>query len=230
MRRNSAERQAALHRLIRAVVKHPRFYYHLTTIDGSNLPQFAAFRSICDIVTRKAAEKQMGQIGANRGMEWHLRRCFKIIRILFICHGNICRSPMCEFVFRDMVRQSGLSEQVAIASAATSCEELGNPVYPPARRILEQHGISCEGKTARRMNREDYNCYDRIIAMDRNNLRNMCRICGADDDGKFSLLMDYTDRPGDVADPWYTRDFEATWRDVEEGCRGLLKDITQQLL
>ena len=146
-----------------------------------------------------------------------------MIKILFICHGNICRSPMAEFVMKKMVEEAGVSHLFEIASAATSTEEIGNPVYPPARRKLAEHGIGCEGKTARQITRGDYRHYDRIIAMDRNNLRNLRRVIGEDIDGKISLMMDYTDRPGDVADPWYTGDFEATWRDVLEGCQGLLR-------
>lgn len=145
-----------------------------------------------------------------------------MIKILFICHGNICRSPMAEFVMKHLVEEAGLSEQFEIASAATSTEEIGNPVYPPARRKLAEHGIGCDGKTARQMTRQDYTYYDCIIAMDRNNLRNLKRMLGEDTDHKISLLMDYTQRPGDVADPWYTGDFEATWVDVLEGCKGLL--------
>lgn len=148
-----------------------------------------------------------------------------MIKILFICHGNICRSPMAEFVMKKMVEEAGVSHLFEIASAATSTEEIGNPVYPPARRKLAEHGIGCEGKTARQITRGDYRHFDHIIAMDRNNLRNLRRVIGEDIDGKISLMMDYTDRPGDVADPWYTGDFDATWRDVEEGCQGLLRQL-----
>ena len=145
-----------------------------------------------------------------------------MIKILFVCHGNICRSPMAEFVMTDLVKQAGLESRFRIESAATSTEELGNPVYPPARRKLAEHGIDCAGKTARRLTASDYGRYNLLIGMDRANLRNMQRICGGDPGGKMRLLMDYTDRPGDVADPWYTDDFETTWRDVLAGCRGLL--------
>lgn len=151
-----------------------------------------------------------------------------MIKVLFVCHGNICRSPMAEFVFKDMVKQRGKEKEFLIESAATSTEEIGNRVYPPARRKLAEHGISCEGKTARQMRASDYRRFDLLIGMDRANLRNMQRICGGDPDGKIHLLLDYTDRPGDVADPWYTGDFDATWRDVEEGCRGLLNTILSQ--
>ena len=144
-------------------------------------------------------------------------------RILFICHGNICRSPMAEFVMKDLVKKAGLEARFHIESAATSTEEIGNPVYPLARRKLAEHGIDCAGKTARQLRNSDYDNFDLLIGMDRANLRNMHCICGGDFAGKLHLLMDYTDRPGDVADPWYTDDFETTWRDVLAGCQGLLK-------
>ena len=143
-------------------------------------------------------------------------------RILFVCHGNICRSPMAEFVMKDLVKKAGLESEFHIESAATSTEEIGNPVYPPARRKLGEHGIDCAGKTARQLRNEDYERYDLLIGMDRANLRNMHRICGGDFDGKLHLLMEFTDRPGDVADPWYTGDFETTWQDVSVGCSRLL--------
>ena len=152
-----------------------------------------------------------------------------MIKILFVCHGNICRSPMAEFVMKDLVKKAGLESRFHIASAATSIEELGNPVYPPARRKLAEHGISCAGKTARRLTKDDYAKYDFLIGMDQANLRNMHRVCGGDRDGKIHLLMEFTGRPGDVADPWYTGDFETTWRDVLEGCTGLLKNICPDL-
>ncbi len=150
-----------------------------------------------------------------------------MIKILFICHGNICRSPMAEFVMKDFVTKAGLTSEFYIASAATSREEIGNPVYPPARRKLAEHGISCSGHAARQMTRQDYDDFGFLVGMDSANLRNMHRICGGDRDGKISLLMDYTSHPGDVADPWYTGDFEATWQDISEGCRGLLKRLQE---
>ena len=149
-----------------------------------------------------------------------------MIKILFVCHGNICRSPMAEFVMKDLVKKAGLEAEFEIASAATSTEEIGNSVYPPARRKLAEHDISCAGKTARQMTRRDYEYYDYLIAMDRNNLRNMRRFVDDDPEGKVSLLMSHTRRPGDVADPWYTGDFEATWQDVLEGCQALLEELT----
>ena len=146
-------------------------------------------------------------------------------KILFICHGNICRSPMAEFVMKDLVKKAGLASQFHIESAATSREEIGNPVYPPARRKLAEYGIGCQGHAAKQMKKADYSHYDLLIGMDQANLRNMTRICGGDPEGKIHLLMDYTDRPGQVADPWYTGDFETTYQDVLEGCQGLLEEL-----
>ena len=135
---------------------------------------------------------------------------------------------MAEFIMKDLVKQAGLEDQFQIASSATSTEEIGCSVYPPARRKLAEHGISCAGKTAWQLTKGDYAQYDLLIGMDRANIRNMNRICGGDPDGKIKLLLDYTDHPGDVADPWYTGDFDATWRDVLEGCQGLLRSITER--
>ena len=150
-----------------------------------------------------------------------------MIKILFVCHGNICRIPMAEFVMKDLVNKKGMADQFEIASAATSTEEIGNPVYPPAKRKLKEHGISCVGKTARQMTKEDYAYYDYIIAMDRFNLRNMTRFVGNDPDNKVSLLMDFTSQPKDVADPWYTGNFDVTCDDVNEGCVGILKKLNK---
>lgn len=124
-----------------------------------------------------------------------------MIRILFLCHGNICRSPMAEFVMKNLVKKAGLEQRFQIESAATSTEEIGNPVYPPARRKLSEHGIDCSGKRAHQLLKSDYEKYDLLIGMDHANLRNMQRICGGDPDGKMHLLMDFTNRPGEVADP-----------------------------
>lgn len=146
-------------------------------------------------------------------------------RILFVCHGNICRSPMAEFVMKDLVKKAGLETDFYIESAATSTEEIGNEVYPPAKRKLAEHGISTKGKTARQMTRRDYDRFDLLIGMDSWNVRNMNRICGGDPEEKIHLLMDFTEEPRDVADPWYTGDFEATWRDVFEGCSCLLEQL-----
>ena len=149
-------------------------------------------------------------------------------KILFVCLGNICRSPMAEFVLKDMVKKAGLSSGFHIESAAVSAEELGNPVYPPARRELAAHGISCQGKTARLMTRADYDRFDLLVCMDSANLRRMERICGGDPQGKMSRLLDHTAYPGDVADPWYTGDFSRTWQDVEVGCRALLEKLREK--
>ena len=146
-----------------------------------------------------------------------------MIKILFVCHGNICRSPMAEFIFKDLVKKHRAEGEFEIRSAATSTEEIGNPVYPPARQKLAQHGISCKGHRARQVTRHDYTYYDLIIAMDSYNVRNLHRMLGGDPEGKIIRLLDLTHRPGDVADPWYTGDFEATWCDCLEGCQQLMK-------
>ena len=186
-------------------------------------------------------------------------------KILFVCHGNICRSPMAEYVMKDLVKKAGLESQFQIVSAATSWEEIGNPVYPPARRKLAEHGISCGGHAARQLRSSDYKEYDLLIGMDKANLRNMYRICGGDFNDKMHLLLEYADRwkgpprePSEagrvgrgearecsefspqaeteksglcfdeVADPWYTGDFDATLRDVLAGCQGLLQELVEQ--
>ena len=147
-------------------------------------------------------------------------------KILFVCHGNICRSPMAEFVMKDLARRKGLADMFVIASAATSREEIGNPVYPPARRKLAEHGISCASHAARQMTRRDYEHFDRILGMDHANIRNIQRIAGGDPDGKIALLLDHAGRPGqEVADPWYTGDFDAAWEDILAGCEGLLAEL-----
>ena len=150
------------------------------------------------------------------------------IKVLFICHGNICRSPMSEFIFRDMVNKRGLSHCFSIASAATSREELGNPVYPPARRILKAHGIDCMGKTARQITKADYQEYDYLLAAETYNIRNMMRIIGSDPDKKVYRLLDFSNSPRDIADPWYTGDFQITWDDIVEGCEGFLKYLEKE--
>ena len=149
-------------------------------------------------------------------------------KIIFVCLGNICRSPMAEFVMKDIVDKAGLGHEFEIASAATSTYEIGNPVYPPARQKLAEHGIDCKGKTARQITKRDYDYYDYIVAMDQSNIRNLKNMLNNDPQGKISLLMDYTSRPADVADPWYTGDFQATWDDVSEGCEALLKFVLKK--
>jgi len=149
-----------------------------------------------------------------------------MIKVLFVCHGNICRSPMAEFMLKDMVSKRGIDDLFMIDSVATSREEIGNPVYPPAKRKLAENGIACSGHHARQITGNDYDEWDMIICMDRNNIRNTKRIVGEDVDGKISLMLDFAGRPGqEVADPWYTGNFDETWDDLEEGCTGLLRTL-----
>lgn len=158
------------------------------------------------------------------------------IKVLFVCHGNICRSPMAEFVLKDMVQKRNIADHFFIASAATSTEEIwngvGNPVYPPAKKELAKHGISCEGKRAVQLTKLDYNKYDLLIGMDAANMRNMLRILDGDPEEKVKLFLDYAGIHRDVADPWYTDNFEKTYQDVVMGCEGLLtyylKNIQRQ--
>lgn len=148
-----------------------------------------------------------------------------MIRVLFVCHGNICRSPMAEFIFKALLQANGLEGEYYVESAATSTEEIGNPIYPPARRCLRQHGVAFdEDKTARQIRREDYDRFDRIICMDRLNLNWIRRIIPSDPQGKIHLLMSYTGSGRDVADPWYTGDFEATFQDILSGCESMIKN------
>ena len=149
-----------------------------------------------------------------------------MIKILFVCHGNICRSTMAEFVMKKLVREAGRESEFEIASAATSREEIGNDIYPPAKRCLSAHGIPYEKHAARQISPQDVLYYDYIVAMESYNLRNLRRLLGSlytQQEARFSLLLDFTDRPGEVADPWYSGDFETAFRDIECGCRGLLK-------
>lgn len=159
-----------------------------------------------------------------------------MIKVLFVCHGNICRSPISEYVLKDMVEKRGLTDAFEIASAATSTEEIwngkGNPIYPPAQAELRRHGIgetaytNFSGKRARQVTKQDYQYYDYLLCADSNNIRNTLRITGPDKEGKVKLLLDFTDRPGrSIADPWYTGDFEETYRDVYEGCTALLEAL-----
>lgn len=152
-----------------------------------------------------------------------------MIKIMFVCHGNICRSPMAEFILKNMVSQEGLQENFAICSSATSTEEIwngvGNPVYPPARAVLESHGIDPTGKRAVQLNKSDYEKYDLFIGMDSANIRNMRRIFGGDSKGKIHKLMEYTHSTADVSDPWYTRDFDRCYNDIYKGCKALLKSL-----
>ena len=154
------------------------------------------------------------------------------MRIMFVCHGNICRSPMAEFIFKKMLEQKGLENAFTVRSSATSREEInwngmGNPVYPPAKAELKKHGISAQGKRAVQLTKEDYDKYDLFIGMDSANIRNMHRIFGDDAQNKIHKLMDYTERKGDVADPWYSDRFDIAYRDIYDGCAALLKKLTK---
>ena len=151
-------------------------------------------------------------------------------KLLFVCHGNICRSPMAEYVMKDLVKRAGREAEFKIASAATSAEEIGNQVYPPARRKLAQHGISCAGHAARQLTAADYGRWDYFLGMDSANLRNMRRLFGGDPEGKVTSLLSWAGQDRDISDPWYTGDFEATWQDVNAGCAGLLAALTQRSL
>lgn len=149
-------------------------------------------------------------------------------RILFICYGNICRSPMAEFIMKDLIQKRGLEEEFLVASCGTSAEELGNPVYPPAQNELSRHGIGCTGKTAARLTPEDYEAYDLLLAMDSLNLRHILRITGGDPHGKVHKMMEHTETGGDVADPWYTRHFDVAYRDIARGCETWLDALTAE--
>ena len=150
-------------------------------------------------------------------------------KIMFVCHGNICRSPMAEFIFKRLIYERGLEEKYFVSSSATSTEEIwgcvGNPVYPPARSELKKHGIDCGGKRAVQLKKSDYDKYDLLICMDSRNIINAKRIIGDDPENKLRKLMDYTSRGGDVADPWYTDRFDVTYRDITEGCTALLEEL-----
>lgn len=157
------------------------------------------------------------------------RRLCKAIRILFVCHGNICRSPMAEFVMKELAREKHLDGVIHVESAATSTEELGNPVHPGTRRKLGEHGIRCLGKTARQITRQDYREFDLIVGMDDWNMRNLLRLFPGDPEGKLCKLLSFCGNPADVADPWYTGDFETTWQDVNRGCAALLAKLEEEL-
>lgn len=152
---------------------------------------------------------------------------------MFICHGNICRSPMAEFIFKKMLAKNGLADRVSVSSCATSTETIwhgqGEPVYPPAAKELSKHGISCDGKRSVQLTKADYGKYDLLICMDSNNIRNALRILGSDPQKKLCKLMDFTSRPGDVADPWFTGDFTTTYRDICEGCTALLAKLKKEI-
>ena len=160
------------------------------------------------------------------------REFFYMIRVLMVCHGNICRSPMAEFVMKTMEKEMGCENKLYVASAATSTEEIwngvGNPVYPPAKEELARHGISCEGKRAVQLKKQDYANYDYIIGMDSANMRNIKRIIGTDTENKVYKLLDISGSGRDVADPWYTGDFGTTYNDVVEGCSAFLEKLKKE--
>lgn len=149
------------------------------------------------------------------------------MKLLFICYGNICRSPMAEFIMKDIVKNAGLLNKFEIASASTSTEEIGNPVYPPARKKLNEHKITCGGKTARQMTNDDYNKYDYIIAMEERNIRDIKRNICDDPENKMFRLLDFTNDKRDISDPWYTNDFDTAWNDIFKGCEGLFKYLCE---
>jgi len=151
---------------------------------------------------------------------------------MFVCHGNICRSPMAEFIFKKLIKERHIEDRFIVSSSATSTEEIwgdrGNPVYPPAKAELLRHGITCDGKRAVQLKSEDYEKYDLFIGMDSANIRNMTRILNGDPYKKVKKLMEYTSRGGDVADPWYSDRFDIAFRDIYEGCEALLEDLTNE--
>lgn len=151
-----------------------------------------------------------------------------MIKVLFICHGNICRSPMCEYLFHDMVQKRGLSDRFHIASAATSREEIGNGVYPPAKRKLASLGITCEGHHARQVTKADYAAYDYLLVAERYNIPNLLRQIKDDPDRKVYRLLDFSARPRDIADPWYTGDFDIAYEDIMEGLEAFLAHLQKE--
>ena len=147
------------------------------------------------------------------------------IKVMFVCHGNICRSPMAEFIFKDMVKKQGMEDLFEIASSAVSFEEIGNPVYPPAKEILAKNGISCSGKRAVRFEYEDYLTNDYIAVMDGSNMRNILRITRGENDGRIKMLLEYAGETASVSDPWYSGDFKTAYNDILRGCTALLEEI-----
>ena len=193
------------------------------------MPRFAPichFRYIFNKIDGNFKPRKSCQNTANRGI---LGGKFIMIKILFVCHGNICRSPMAEFLLKDMVQKRGVARNFHIASAATSTEEIGNPVHYGTRNKLAAYGISVAGKTAIQMKKQDYKAYDYLIGMDDANIRNMRRIAGGDAEGKIYKLLEFAGSRRDIADPWYTGNFDETYDDIVEGCEALLKHIKEHL-
>lgn len=153
-----------------------------------------------------------------------------MIRVMFVCHGNICRSPMAEFIFKDLVKKAGLEDEFSVSSSAVSYEEIGNPVYPPARERLLKEGISCEGKRAQHFEKSDYYGNDYICVMDNSNMRNILRITDGENDGRIRLLLEYAGENRSVSDPWYSGDFDTAYNDIYKGCKGLLEHIIKNEL
>ena len=151
-----------------------------------------------------------------------------MIKVLFVCHGNICRSPMAEFIMKDLVKKAGLEQEFVIDSRATSTEETGNPIHHGTMGIFKKYQIPCTGHRAQQMSRQDYETYDYLIGMEQFNIRNMMRVLGSDPEQKVYRLLDFTDRPGDIDDPWYTNDFETTYREILRGCEGLLRTLKKK--
>lgn len=167
-----------------------------------------------------------GELNTNSQLNTNCSDNTHVIKILFVCHGNICRSTMVQYVMQDFVEKNGLSDSFFIDSAATSTEEIDNPVDPRTRRKLQQEGIRCGNHRARQLTRADYEYFDYLVGMDHNNQRNMMRILKNDPLGKVSLLLDWTEKPRDISDPWYSGNFDLTYEDVTEGCEALLKRIS----
>ena len=157
------------------------------------------------------------------GLSYEVQKWRKMIKILFVCHGNICRSAMAEYIMKDKIENAGLSSAFFIASAATSTEEIGNPVYPPARRVLAKHGIHCEGHAARQIRKSDYDTFDLLIGMDYWNMRNMERAFSGDPAGKLHMMSEFGHFDGEVDDPWYTGRFDEVYRQLDDACNGLIE-------
>ncbi len=214
-----------------AVVCWPEKNYVLTTFEGGSLLHFASYCHSDTFFVCFGNVIKYGKVAQFTAFYSNLGGNMKPIRVLFVCHGNICRSPMAEFMFKRKLEECGLSDKFYVESAATSDEEcwngIGNPVYPPAKAELAKHGISCEGKRARQIRKDDYDRFDYLIGMEDANIRNMQRVWRDDPEGKICKLLDFTNRKGNISDPWYSGDFATTYSDIEEGLRGFLDIVAQ---